>query len=484
MEKENLDNLFRESLDEFSQSPDPQVWERIQASLDQKARRRRRVVPLWWQLGGAAAALALLLFLLIPGDQAETVPQTNPISNTPVRNTPEEDPSKNSESVFETSKNPVDSESATEIVEFDRNTGQNQQDITPNKASTAVASQENAPQETFISESVNPVASRETLVNPSDPADANAAGSDEISQANKTKIAEAVTSETETNTANPSEAEIVQSEELAQLKQKKAMDELLSGEQEEPLLEQDKAEGKWAIGPSVAPVYFNGLGDGSPIDQAFVSNKKTGSFNMSYGLQVSYQLNKRLQIRSGLHKVDYGYNTNDIVFSSSLQASSAAQMKNVDYSASSEYLVVSSQSLVPTKEVSSIRNEIAARNTAREGTMVQEFGYLEVPFELNYALIDRTLGVHLISGISSLFLVDNMVSLESGTGTTEVGQANNLNEVNFSANFGLGVQYKVNDKIKLQVEPLLKYQLNTFSETAGDFRPYSIGIYSGIRYKF
>lgn len=480
MEKENLDNLFRESLDEFSQSPDPQVWERIEASLDQKARRRRRVVPLWWQLGGAAAALALLLFLLIPGDRAETVPQTDPITNTPVRNTPVEDPSKNPESVFETSKDPVDSESVTENVDFDRNAGQNQQDIAPNKAATAVASQENAPQETFISESVNPVASRETLVNPS----GAAVGSDEISPANKTEIAEAVTSETETNTANPSQAEIVQSEELAQLEQKKAMDELLSGEQEEPLLEKDNAEGKWAIGPSVAPVYFNGLGDGSPIDQAFVSNEKTGSFNMSYGLQVSYQLNKRLQIRSGLHKVDFGYNTNDIVFSSSLQASSAAQMKNVDYSASSEYLVVSSQSLVPTKEDASIRNEIAARNTAREGTMVQEFGYLEVPFELNYALIDRTLGVHLISGISSLFLVDNMVSLESGTGTTEVGQANNLNEVNFSANFGLGVQYKVNDKIKLQVEPLLKYQLNTFSETAGDFRPYSIGIYSGIRYKF
>ena len=87
MEKENLDNLFRESLDEFRQEPDPGVWERIQASLDKKARRRRRVVPLWWQLGGAAAALALLLFLLIPGKE-QTVPETAPISNSPSINTP------------------------------------------------------------------------------------------------------------------------------------------------------------------------------------------------------------------------------------------------------------------------------------------------------------------------------------------------------------------------------------------------------------
>lgn len=116
--------------------------------------------------------------------------------------------------------------------------------------------------------------------------------------------------------------------------------------------------------------------------------------------------------------------------------------------------------------------------------MVQEFGYLEVPLELNYAIIDRTFGVHLISGISSLFLVDNTVSLESNLGTTEVGQANNLNDVNFSANIGFGMQYRVSDKFNVQIEPLIKYQLNTFSDTAGEFRPYSIGIYSGIRYKF
>ena len=159
-------------------------------------------------------------------------------------------------------------------------------------------------------------------------------------------------------------------------------------------------------------------------------------------------------------------------------------MQNVDYSAASEYLVVTNQNPAPRKADAGSRNEVAARSTAREGTMVQEFGYLEVPIEFNYALIDRTFGVHLISGISSMFLVDNSVSLQSETGTTEVGEANNLNDVNFSANFGLGVQYQVSDKIRLQVEPLLKYQLNTFSNTAGSFRPYSVGIYSGIRYKF
>ena len=116
--------------------------------------------------------------------------------------------------------------------------------------------------------------------------------------------------------------------------------------------------------------------------------------------------------------------------------------------------------------------------------MVQQMGYLEVPFELNYALIDKKLGVNVIGGVSSLFLIDNSVSLESEGLVTEMGQANNVNDVNFSTNIGLGFNYKFSQKIQLNLEPVFKYQLNTFSDTAGRFRPYTIGVYSGVSFKF
>ena len=475
MEKENLDNLFRESLDEFSQTPDPKVWDRIQASLDKKARRRRRVVPLWWQLGGAAAALALLLFLLIPGAEEGALPQTEPISTTPSVNTPIEESKEVLDNDSQRFEEAVATQQTDETTVPAQNDGPSQ--LNTKKFETSVASQNNTvqPSETYES-SANAL----TQSTPPIPPQGNEGIAVQAEEKNPVIDTGAVAAESPTTeTQSPTETMA-----LAEAEEKKALEELLSGPEDEVISKPDDSEGKWAIGPSIAPVYFNGLGDGSPIDQAFVSNEKSGSFNMSYGLQVSYQVNKRLQLRSGLHKVDFGYNTNDIVFSSALQASTATQMKNVDYSPSAEYLVVNNQRTELTKADSGVRNEIAARNTSRAGTMVQEFGYLEVPFELNYALVDRTIGVNLISGISSLFLVDNAVSLESESGTTDVGQANNLNDVNFSANFGLGVEYQVSDKIKLQVEPLLKYQLNTFSDTAGDFRPYSIGIYSGIRYKF
>ena len=83
MEKENVDNLFRDTLDDFAQNPDPKVWDRIQVSLDQKAQRKRRVIPLWWQLGGVAAALALILFLSLPGAESDpSVPANEDITTT------------------------------------------------------------------------------------------------------------------------------------------------------------------------------------------------------------------------------------------------------------------------------------------------------------------------------------------------------------------------------------------------------------------
>ena len=116
--------------------------------------------------------------------------------------------------------------------------------------------------------------------------------------------------------------------------------------------------------------------------------------------------------------------------------------------------------------------------------MTQQLGYLEVPLELNYALVDNKFGVNLIGGFSSLLLVDNSIALNSGDLTTEVGEANNVNNLNFSANMGLGVNYKFSQNLRLNVEPVFKYQLNTFSETDGTFRPYTMGIYSGLNFRF
>jgi len=240
--------------------------------------------------------------------------------------------------------------------------------------------------------------------------------------------------------------------------------------------------GRWSVGPSVAPVYFNAIGEGSPVHSNFSANSKTGNVDISYGLNVAYEINKKLSIRTGLHRVNYGYDTNEIAFSSSLNASTNEEIENISYNAMARGLVVQSKATSTPNPTANA--DVIARTPQFDGQMVQQFGYMEIPLELNYALIDKRFGVNLIGGMSSLFLVENAVLLETDGLVTEMGEANNVNDVNFSTNIGLGLNYKFSEKIRANLEPVFKYQLNTFSNIAGDFRPFSVGVYSGLSFKF
>ena len=205
---------------------------------------------------------------------------------------------------------------------------------------------------------------------------------------------------------------------------------------------------------------------------------------MSYGVAVSYEISPKLSVKTGINKVDYGYNTNDVEFSSTLEGFGNGQIENIAYSNQSMNILVESTVSNTSSLTGKNAFDATAKNPSLSGVMAQQFGYLEIPVELNYALINNKFGVDLIGGVSSLFLVDNSVSLTSGELTTEMGEANNLNTVNFSTNVGFGLHYKFTPKVQLNIDPIFKYQLNTFSNTAGDFRPFTIGVYSGLNFKF
>ena len=114
----------------------------------------------------------------------------------------------------------------------------------------------------------------------------------------------------------------------------------------------------------------------------------------------------------------------------------------------------------------------------------QKTGYIEVPVEVSYKLLDKKFGIQVITGFSSLFLNENEVSVISSGLTTVVGEANNLNKVHFSTNIGLGFKYSFWKSFEANFEPTFKYQLNTYNANSGGFKPYLIGLYSGISFKF
>ena len=114
----------------------------------------------------------------------------------------------------------------------------------------------------------------------------------------------------------------------------------------------------------------------------------------------------------------------------------------------------------------------------------QDMTFFEIPVELKYRLSDKKVGFSLIGGFSTFFLSDNEVSYEFKGVNTILGEAANLNDVSYSANFGFGLDYKFTKNMSFNLDPTFKYQINTFNNTSGSFKPYFIGVYSGINIKF
>jgi hypothetical protein len=86
--KNNIDKIFKESLQNYERQPRPQAWEKLQERLEGKD---RKIVPLWWKYVSAASVALLLgvggyLFLNENVDSTEQVA----VSKKPVikKNTP------------------------------------------------------------------------------------------------------------------------------------------------------------------------------------------------------------------------------------------------------------------------------------------------------------------------------------------------------------------------------------------------------------
>jgi len=249
----------------------------------------------------------------------------------------------------------------------------------------------------------------------------------------------------------------------------------------ENLDEKEDKINRWTVNPNAAPVYYNTLGKGSHIDQQFIDNPKNGEINSSYGVKVGYNVNNRLKVRSGINKLNLSYDTaNVIVYNSVSNTPNKLSLRSIDFIPDKEgqtFSVLSTDNLT-VQQVSSVVNDNI------NAALSQHISYIEVPLELEYTLVNKKFGVNVIGGASAFFLSDNEVISEISNQKQKIGEANNINDISYSTNIGLGIDYKFNNKLKFNFEPTFKYQMNTYSETFGNFKPYIIGLYTGFSYKF
>ena len=535
-ERKNIDRLFQEKFKEFEAKPSEDLWSGIEAKLNEK--KKRRVLPFWWKLSGVAAVF-LIGFLISKSIYNDGIKTENQVVNETNSNENEKANDSDSNPKKLDSKGSIPGENP--IVNEDNvnktNTKNSESEITINSIATNAAeptskvvenskfSEPNNKTKKTIYSSKSGIAEgkssrNRSLKNNSNTDKVNLVSTESVNEKLQNQVAQNIN-----NNKLTTEKELVQIDG----KKKNSAEPLLSGDkknitlddlkgtinskiatkeiekkvndtasknsvanneleellnEKESKLKQESKRNRWQLTSNVAPIFLGSVSNGSAIDPSLSKNSKSYNTNVGYGIGVGYALNKKLSVRTGLNKVNMSYDTNDISFFTGLQAKT---LQNVSPAVSSAMIHVESAVVSTTVAVPSETGLLPFEDTFAHktvGLLRQEIGYLEMPVELTYDLLDQKFGVKLIGGFSTLLLQDNSIRIISEGRDTLLGEANNLNDVHFSTNLGLGLKYNFLKSFEFNVEPTVKYQLNTYSANAGNFKPYFFGIYSGISYKF
>ena len=513
-ESKNIDRLFQEKFKDFEALPGDHVWDGIAASRDKKD---RKIIPIWlWRLGGIAALLALLITIGSIWTSKSSENQVVDTENTQEKNAQEgivENPAiVNPDQDLQTPlDNAGDEKSPSGIATVsgeqgnlkessstNNNTTQNKANtaqtgiaINNNKTSGATAEKLNSNTDNSTVNTAATAYTNNTTDNTAIALGENQNREVKTAAENEDKPTTPLFKE-DINTTNEviSEEGIAaneeQSENTANTKSLVETAQLIAQQEEEDSrIEDNSTRRKWDVGAVAAPVFYSDFG-GSGIDPQFNDNSKTRNANLSYGVQVSYAINDKLKIRSGISNVDLSYNTNDIAFIPGDQGFVGQELalRGVDVNNRGLTILVLDQRGNGASDIAQQAFPGGGNIAISDGSLVQSLNYYEIPMEALYVLSDKRIGVELIGGLSTLILNNDQIEIESNGARTLIGNSNAVNDVSFTTNIGIGLNYKLTDKVKINLEPSLKYQLNAFDDAVGDFRPYIIGVYTGINYRF
>jgi len=443
-DRKHIDRLYQEKFKDFESTPREAVWKSISARL-QKKERKRGILPLWYKIAGVAAVLALFI---------------------------------NFSNEFFSKKSKINNHSFVAMA--DENFGE------ISIASSAYTQNMNRSSnvlQALIKETKN-LEATEALEAEYHRKNIKMNSFKNISQAPNLKIVSKNSAYTHSD-HNKLESQIASIDQ--EIKPEIQLRDLPipNSENEEELAkttEKTIPYKKLRVSTTAAPIYYDNFGSGNTIDDQFANNQGSSEITISYGINFAYQISEKIRIRSGISKVDLSYNTKDIAFTAAVNPSA---LSGINYNGNIPNYRIENRSVRPFSNISaSAEFNRASLASPTAGYLNQKLGFIEVPLEIEYVILDKQIGLNIIGGGSTLFLDKNMISLNSSDFSTNLGEGNNLNKVSFSTNIGIGIDYDIFPQFQLNLEPIFKYQINTFNNGTGDVKPYYFGVYSGFSFKF
>lgn len=264
--------------------------------------------------------------------------------------------------------------------------------------------------------------------------------------------------------------------------------------------ENDKA--RWIVGALVSPEYSVSR---SSHSKTYASNMlniaSSNPVDLGGGISVEVKTGKRWSLQSGVYYSALGQSSTNSSAASQkdymfADASNGKNFFNTNVSldpGTNKMLMNSSAGVI---EFSGIPNGIeigtniedkglAPNVVVSEASFTQNFEYIEIPVYVRYTVIDSRFDVEMLGGFSSNVLVGNQTFMETASENSLIGKTRDMQSVNYSGTLGLGLKYGLSKRLFLNVEPRIKYYLNSLNNSASvTYKPYTFGVFSGLSYQF
>jgi opacity protein-like surface antigen len=433
----NIDLVFRNGLMDYEVLPPAEVWDNIQASVNVP---KKRIVFPYIKVAAAITVVATMSFLAYRLGVEVSTSQLNVMS------------AANQES-FSSELNPVQSPVATNIVK-------NEVKTIPvnNNIVTAVNPEEKSVNLTGVhSEKTNPVISKKLIAESrmmpgiQDPADIK----------------------------------------YAKVKPIEFQSFTYQGLQDNIEVPEKQ---RWSVSAIASPTYYSQFtSGGNEIAKQVLESDQTRS-SYTGGVGLAYKVSSRFSIQTGLYYSSLGQEVGGVnAYSGFQQYDNSKSDHNFElitalgtvFSRNSDVFLNSSDlpARVQTYYTNDVFDPVKANLSYVSSTIYQDLSFLELPVILRYKVVDSKIDLNVVGGMSYNFLINNSVYAVLDGGKYPVGTTENMNSVSLSSSLGMGMEYNLTDNLSLNLEPTFRYYLNPFSGKTG-FHPYSIGVFSGVSYKF
>ncbi len=258
---------------------------------------------------------------------------------------------------------------------------------------------------------------------------------------------------------------------------------------------------KIEVGGNFSPTFayrdVNSSGDGLPTE--LYNEYESGIMAFSGGLSLAMEVTKRLKVYSGLNYSQYGQQISGLNLYSNAAIDAYPEIYSDfsnSYQLNNSFGLADIQSAYFFTDETKYRVDVASGNKlffdeenenfySVDGVLQQKLAYLEVPFVLDYMLLDKGLQLSVQAGVGANFLVSDQLLLKTDKATEDIGNLQDLARNNFSGILGLRLSYPVSQAFDISLQPGLKYFINEINPASSvQTHPYTMGLYAGINYRF